>query len=94
MSDYSKVIAWAATRNVLEADKERKLYHVAAKRVPPTRKDYPNLLSDMLKVAAALLDGEIEYRRGEYDRAFESLPARGLISIQIMCRLCMGTMSV
>ncbi|KAE8368783.1 hypothetical protein BDV27DRAFT_153605 [Aspergillus caelatus] len=73
MTHYGKGIAWAATGNVPEADKERELYHATAKRVPPTRKDFPNLISDVLKVATAMLDGEIEYRRGNYDRAFESL---------------------
>ena len=73
MTHYGKGIAWAATGNVPEADKERELYHAAAKRVPPTRKDFPNLISDVLKVATAMLDGEIEYRRGNYDRSFESL---------------------
>ncbi|KAE8140702.1 hypothetical protein BDV38DRAFT_289816 [Aspergillus pseudotamarii] len=73
MTHYGKGIAWAATGNVPEADKERELYHAAAKRVPPTRKDFPNLISDVLKVATAMLGGEIEYRRGNYDRAFESL---------------------
>ncbi|GAB1191935.1 hypothetical protein APSETT444_001119 [Aspergillus pseudonomiae] len=73
MTHYGKGIAWAATGNVPEANKERELYHAAAKRVPPSRKDFPNLISDVLKVATAMLDGEIEYRRGNYDRAFESL---------------------
>ncbi|KAB8271901.1 hypothetical protein BDV30DRAFT_249805 [Aspergillus minisclerotigenes] len=73
MTHYGKGIAWAATGNIPEADKERELYHAAAERVPPTRKDFPNLISDVLKVATAMLDGEIEYRRGNYHRAFESL---------------------
>ncbi|KAK6812042.1 hypothetical protein RU639_012205 [Aspergillus parasiticus] len=73
MTHYGKGIAWAATGNVLEADKKRKLYHAAVKRVPSTRKDFPNLISDVLKVATAMLDGEVEYRRGNYGRAFKSL---------------------
>ncbi|OGM45665.1 TPR domain protein [Aspergillus bombycis] len=73
MTHYGKGMAWAATGNLPEADKERELYHAAVKRVPPTRKDFPNLISDVLKVATAMLDGEIEYRRGNYDRAFEPL---------------------
>ncbi|KAL5365356.1 hypothetical protein BJX96DRAFT_181653 [Aspergillus floccosus] len=73
MTHYGKDIAWAATGNVDEAMKERALYQAAAKRVPPSRKDYPNLIIDILKVATAMLDGEIEYRRGNYPQAFESL---------------------
>ncbi|KJK63160.1 hypothetical protein P875_00034036 [Aspergillus parasiticus SU-1] len=71
MTHYGKGIAWAATGNVLEADKKRKLYHAAVKRVPSTRKDFPNLISDVLKVATAMLDGEVEYRRGNYGRHVE-----------------------
>ncbi|KAE8324320.1 hypothetical protein BDV39DRAFT_195206 [Aspergillus sergii] len=73
LTHYGKGIAWAATGIVLEADKERELYHAAAKRVPSTRKDFPNLISDVLKVATAMLDGEVEYRRGNYGCAFKSL---------------------
>ncbi|KAJ5663118.1 hypothetical protein N7507_003849 [Penicillium longicatenatum] len=73
MTHYGKAIAWAATGDVETADQERELYHKAAKTVPPTRKDFPNLISDVLKVDTAMLDGELEYRRGHYDRAFESL---------------------
>jgi len=73
MIHYGKAIAWAATGDVEIADQERASYHKAAKTIPPTRKDFPNLISDVLKVATPMLDGEIEYRRGNFDRAFESL---------------------
>jgi hypothetical protein len=73
MTHYGKGIAWAATGNVEEADKERELFHEASKRVPPTRLDFPNKVVDELKVASAMLDGEIEYRRGNFDVAFSRL---------------------
>lgn len=43
------------------------------KIVPPTRKDFPNLITDVLKVADAMLDGEIQYRQRGFDGAIESL---------------------
>ncbi|KAJ5186600.1 hypothetical protein N7449_011364 [Penicillium cf. viridicatum] len=73
MTHYAKGIAWAATGNVTEADKERSLFQDSSKRVPPTRMDFPNRIVDVLKVAAAMLDGEIEYRRGNYEVAFAKL---------------------
>ncbi|KAI9041459.1 uncharacterized protein KD926_006855 [Aspergillus affinis] len=73
MIHYGKGIAWAAMGKVEEADRERTLYHTAAKTVPPSRKDFPNLIHDVFKVATAMLEGEIEYRRGDYTRAFQSL---------------------
>ncbi|KAF4190014.1 hypothetical protein CNMCM7927_005824 [Aspergillus lentulus] len=66
-------IALAAMGNIAEAEQERELYHAAAKRVPPTRKDFPNLIVDVLKIATAMLDGEIQYRRGNFTSAFEYL---------------------
>ncbi|KXG47782.1 Tetratricopeptide TPR2 [Penicillium griseofulvum] len=73
MIHYGKGIALAAIGDLENAYKERELYHVAAKTIPPTRKDYPNLISDVLKVSDAMLDGEIQYRQGKYEQAFESL---------------------
>ncbi|KIW84470.1 hypothetical protein Z517_03720 [Fonsecaea pedrosoi CBS 271.37] len=73
MMHYGKGIAWAATRNVQNADRERELFREAAKRVPVTRMDFPNKVVDELEIATAMLDGEIEYRRGNYKVAFERL---------------------
>lgn len=73
ITHYGKAIAWAATGNLEEADRERELYHAASKRVPPTRVDFPNKIVDTLKVATAMVDGEVEYRRGNYDVAFARL---------------------
>ncbi|OMP84362.1 hypothetical protein BK809_0000369 [Diplodia seriata] len=70
---YGRGIAWAATGNVEKAHEERILFRAAAKRVPPTRVQFPNKIVDVLKVAAAMLDGEIEYRRSNYAVAFEKL---------------------
>ncbi|KAJ5100131.1 hypothetical protein N7532_007132 [Penicillium argentinense] len=70
---YAKGVAYAATNNLTAADKERSLYQEAARRVPPTRLDFPNRVVDELKVATAMLDGEIEYRRGNYQVDFEKL---------------------
>ncbi|KAI5457094.1 TPR domain protein [Mariannaea sp. PMI_226] len=70
---YAKGVAWAATGNVAEAEKERSLFLEAKKRVPPTRIDYPNKCIDVLSVAEAMLDGELEYRRGNIELAFAHL---------------------
>ncbi|KAL2823816.1 hypothetical protein BDW59DRAFT_148376 [Aspergillus cavernicola] len=73
MRHYGKGIAYAATSQLKEADKERELFRAASKLVPPTRLDFPNKITDILKVASAMLDGEIEYRRGNYETAFSKL---------------------
>lgn len=73
MRHYGHGIAWAATGHVEEASKARELFRAAAKRVPPTRLDFPNRIVDILKVADSMLDGEIEYRKGNFDDAFARL---------------------
>ncbi|PWY93049.1 hypothetical protein BO94DRAFT_532845 [Aspergillus sclerotioniger CBS 115572] len=73
MTYYGKGIAYAATRNLTDADIQRELYLAAANRVPESRRDYPNRIVDVMKVATAMLNGEIEYRRDNFDVAFEHL---------------------
>jgi Tetratricopeptide repeat. len=73
MRHYGKAIAYAATSQLEEADKERELFKATSRLVPPTRLDFPNKITDILKVASAMLDGEIEYRKGDYDEAFSRL---------------------
>lgn len=73
MRHYGKGIAHAATGEIAEADKERELFKAASTIVPPTRLDFPNKIPDILKVASAMLDGEIEYRRRNYEVAFKRL---------------------
>lgn len=80
MRHYGKGIAYAATTQLEEADRERELFKDASKLVPPTRLDFPNKIIDILEVASAMLDGEIEYRRGDYDTAFRRL--RDAISLE------------
>lgn len=70
---YAKGVAYAATGNIAEAERQRDLYHEAAARIPESRLDFPNRCVDVLGVAAAMLDGEIEYRKGNYAQAFDHL---------------------
>jgi tetratricopeptide (TPR) repeat protein len=70
---YAKGVAFAATGNVYEALKQQTLFYEAVARVPSSRMDYPNKCVNILKVAEAMLAGEIEYRRRNYEVAFEHL---------------------
>ncbi|KAL4785681.1 hypothetical protein BJX76DRAFT_166460 [Aspergillus varians] len=73
MTYYAKGIAHAATGNIPEATRYQALYSTAAASVPESRLDFPNKVTDILVVASAMLDGEIAYRKGEYDAAFSHL---------------------
>lgn len=70
---YARGIAWAAKGEVAKAEKEQSLFLEAQARVPPTRLNFPNKAADVFNVAEAMLAGELEYRRGNIDKAFEHL---------------------
>ncbi len=73
MLHYAKGVAHAATGDLGGADRERERLAEATARVPDTRYLFNNTCLDLLAVAAAMLDGEIEYRRGSHDLAFDHL---------------------
>jgi tetratricopeptide (TPR) repeat protein len=73
MLHYAKGLAHAATGQVAEAEQQRALFDVAVGRVPDTRYFQNNVCLDILKVARAMLDGELEYRKGNVLAAFEHL---------------------
>ncbi|GHB46137.1 hypothetical protein GCM10010377_41260 [Streptomyces viridiviolaceus] len=73
MLHYARGVALAATGRVAEAEAERTLFREAVARVPQTRTLFNNTCVDILAVAAAMLDGELEYRKGDHDAAFAAL---------------------
>jgi len=73
MTHYARGVALAATGRVAEAERERELFRAALGRVPETRFFQNNPSRDVLAVASAMLDGELEYRKGHYDAAFAQL---------------------
>ncbi|CAI6088250.1 unnamed protein product [Clonostachys chloroleuca] len=70
---YGKAVAYAATDDLPHAEEERDNFHKALAKVPNSRLSFPNRVVDILKVAHAMLDGEMEYRRGNFDEAFAHL---------------------
>src|SRR4051794_10898783 len=73
MTHYAKGVAFAATGRVAEAEQERELFQAALTRVPETRYFQNNPSLDVLAVASAMLDGELEYRKGNYEVAYAHL---------------------
>ncbi|MEU9266124.1 tetratricopeptide repeat protein [Streptomyces sp. NPDC048251] len=73
MRHYARGVALSATGRVPEAEAERVLFRSAADRVPETRMLFNNTCRDILAIASAMLDGELEYRRGNHDLAFAAL---------------------
>ncbi|KAL4903764.1 hypothetical protein BDW74DRAFT_155384 [Aspergillus multicolor] len=73
MIHYGRGVAFAATGRVDEAAHERELFQNSFKRAPSSRMLFNNTCTDILAIASAMLDGELEYRRGNYDSAFAHL---------------------
>ncbi|MFY2824984.1 hypothetical protein [Ruegeria sp. MALMAid1280] len=70
---YARAIAHAATDQVAEAEAEEQLFLSAKACVPETRLLHNNRVIDLLEVAAEMLRGEIEYRKGNYEIAYAHL---------------------
>lgn len=75
ITHYAKGVALAATGRVEAALGERRLFLEAVKQVNPSRTLFNNTCLDILAVAQSMLDGEIEYRRGNFEGAYKSLRA-------------------
>lgn len=73
VTHYARGIAFAATGDIAKAREEQGLFQAAWARVPETRRAYNGKMIDVLKVASAMLEGEIEYRCTNYDKAFMAL---------------------
>ncbi|KAJ5419905.1 uncharacterized protein N7487_003455 [Penicillium crustosum] len=71
---YGRGIALAVLGRVDEAKLEQAKFEAAKAFVPRTRlSSLPALEADVLNVASAMLQGEIQYREGNFEAAFRSL---------------------
>ena len=75
MMRYAKAVAHAVLGDLDAADREAAGFGEALARVPESRYVFNNRCIDLLAVAEAMMRGEIEYRRGRFDAAFEHLRA-------------------
>jgi len=73
MMHYAKAVAHSALGNVREAENEKALFLAAKTRVPESRRVHNNTVVDLLGVAEEMLNGELEYRKGNFDVAFAHL---------------------
>lgn len=70
---YARAVAFAALGRVAEAEQEEQVFLTAKARVPETRLQHNNRVVDLLDIATEMLRGEIEYRKENYDAAFDHL---------------------
>lgn len=70
---YGRTVALAALGRVKEADAELSMLRKAYDRTPESRVLGNNSVRTVLQIGLPLAEGEIEYRRGRYERAFALL---------------------
>ena len=70
---YAKSVAHSALGNVAEAERENSAFLKAKVKVPESRRVHNNTVVDLLEIAEEMLNGELEYRRGNHDVAFAHL---------------------
>jgi tetratricopeptide (TPR) repeat protein len=73
MQHYAKAVAHATLKNFPAAEQQRKLFHESVARIPAQRKVFNNSALSILAVGENMLDGELEYHRGNYELAFSHL---------------------
>ncbi|PSL19478.1 hypothetical protein [Shimia abyssi] len=70
---YARGVAHAALGNVTKAEAEQRAFEDARAKVPETRLMHNNTWVDLLAIAHHMLLGELEYRKENYDLAFDHL---------------------
>jgi tetratricopeptide (TPR) repeat protein len=70
---YAQTVAHSALGHIAEAEANRAAFIEAKQRVPESRRVHNNTVRDLLEIAHAMLDGELEYRRGNHEVAFAHL---------------------
>lgn len=70
---YAKAIALAVTSNIQDAETHRTKLHSTLSRIPASRTLFNNKCTGILAIACRMLDGELEYRKGNFTLAFAHL---------------------
>jgi tetratricopeptide (TPR) repeat protein len=70
---YAQTVAHSALGHIAQAEATRAAFIEAKQRVPESRRVHNNTVRDLLEIAHAMLDGELEYRRGNHEVAFAHL---------------------
>lgn len=74
MLRYARAIAFATLHQFEEADAEREAFKVAQENIPPEQYFFQgNPCEEIFKVAEAMMNGEVEYHKGNYEVAYDYL---------------------
>ena len=70
---YAKAVAHSALGNIAGAEAAQARFLEAKEAVPESRRVHNNTVVDLLEVAEAMIEGELAYRKGRHDEAFDHL---------------------
>jgi len=70
---YGRAVARSAHGRIEAPNQERDAFIVAAAAIPETRMIGNNKAATIMEIARPMMEGEFEYRRGNYDLAFAQL---------------------
>ena len=73
MMHYAKGRVFSTRPEIDEAEAERERFLSAKARVPDSRRVHNNIVPDLLAIGEAMLEGELAYRKANYDAAFAHL---------------------
>lgn len=73
MHHYAKGVAHAALKNIVQAEEQKDLFHSVVARIPENRKFFNNTAQSILSVGEKMLEGELEYHKGNYETGFAAL---------------------
>jgi tetratricopeptide (TPR) repeat protein len=73
MHHYAKGVAHASLKDFPAADKERRRFHDSLGRIPLARRFFNNPAHSILAIAESMLDGELEYHKGNHELGYAHL---------------------
>ena len=73
MCHYAKGVAHASLKQFRDAEQERQLFHDGLRRIPSQRKVFNNTARSILAVGEKMLDGELEYHKGNREPGYAHL---------------------
>jgi tetratricopeptide (TPR) repeat protein len=73
MQHYARGIAYATLKDITAAERERSLFFESLQRIPTGRRFLSNYAHATLGVGEKMLEGELEYHKGNYEAAFPAL---------------------
>ena len=73
MQHYARGVAYATLKDIAAAEEERARFFESLHRIPADRRFLSNYAHATLGVGAKMLEGELEYHKGNYEAAFAAL---------------------